>query len=210
MLVPASGFTRLAVEAEADDALAERDPVAAAVNLFDRGTYFQCNFEPDTAVESAPCQVLMSVKAARPGSQVCEAARGLTDTSRTGLLVLGKAGLGTKFHVDRTEAENVAFSVIDKPKVYRDPYSLMCCACTCFKVGALTMHTAFNLADCNFASSILPLLPNVHDCKMQSFNAQYFNDAFTGEVKGNKTWEPGSVCACKVVVCAPTCGTKIC
>ena len=162
MLVPASGFTRPAVEAEADKALAESDPVAAAVNLFDRGKYFQCNFEPDTAVESAPCQVLMSVKAARPGSQVCEAARGLTDTSRTGLLMLGKAGLGTKFHVDRTQAENVAFSVIDKPKVYRDPYSLMCCACTCFKVGALTMHTAFNLADCHFASSILPLLPNVH------------------------------------------------
>ncbi|KAL3156268.1 hypothetical protein ABBQ32_012542 [Trebouxia sp. C0010 RCD-2024] len=110
------GFTRPAVEAEADKALAERDPVAAAVNLFDRGTYFQCNFEPDTAVESAPCQVLMSVKAARPGSQVCEAARGLTDTSRTGLLMLGKAGLGTKFHVDRTQAENVAFSVVDKPK----------------------------------------------------------------------------------------------
>ena len=35
----------------------------------------------------------MSVKAARPGSQVCEAARGLTDTSQTGLLMLGKAGL---------------------------------------------------------------------------------------------------------------------
>ena len=65
MPVPASGFTRPAVEAEADNALAERDPVAAAVNLFDRGTYFQCNFEPDTAVESAHdagCQVLMSVK----------------------------------------------------------------------------------------------------------------------------------------------------
>ena len=76
--------------------------------------------------------------------------------------MLGKAGLGTKFQVDRTQAENVAFSVIDKPKVYRDPYSLMCCACTSFKVGAWTMHTAFNLADCNFESSILPLLPNVH------------------------------------------------
>ncbi len=205
MLVPASGFTRPAVEAEADKALVERDPVAAAVNLFDRGTYFQCNFEPDTAVESAPCQVLMSVKAARPGSQVCEAARGLTDTSRTGLLMLGKAGLGTKFHVDRTQAENVAFSVVDKPKVYRDPYSLMCCACTCFKVGSLTMHTAFNLADCDLAS-----FATCSRCKMQSFNAQCFNDVFTGEVKGNKTWEPASFCACKVVVCAPSCGTKIC
>ena len=30
MLVPASGFTRPAVEAEADKALAERDPSAAA------------------------------------------------------------------------------------------------------------------------------------------------------------------------------------
>ncbi|KAL0017781.1 hypothetical protein WJX77_011608 [Trebouxia sp. C0004] len=40
-------------------------------------------------------------------SHICEAARGLTDTSRTGLLMLGKAGLGTKFHVDRTQAENV-------------------------------------------------------------------------------------------------------
>ncbi|KAL3134271.1 hypothetical protein ABBQ38_006535 [Trebouxia sp. C0009 RCD-2024] len=47
----------------------------------------------------------MSVKAARPGIQVCEAARGLTDTSRKGLLMLGKAGLGTKFHLDRTQAE---------------------------------------------------------------------------------------------------------
>ncbi|DBA76436.1 TPA: hypothetical protein ACH3X2_008509 [Trebouxia sp. C0005] len=93
MLVLASGFTRPAVEAEADKALAERDLVATAVNLFDRGTYFWCNFEPDIVVESAPCQILMSVKAAHPGSQVCEAARGLTDTSQTGLLLLSKAGL---------------------------------------------------------------------------------------------------------------------
>ena len=84
MLVPASGFTRPAVEAEADKALAERDPVEAAVDLFDGGMYFQCNFELDTEVESAPCQVLVSVKAARPGSQICEAARGLTDTSGQG------------------------------------------------------------------------------------------------------------------------------
>ena len=131
MLVPASGFTRPAVEAEADEALAKRDPVAAAVDLFDRGLYFQCNFEPNTEVESFPCQTLMSVKAARPGSHIFEAARGLTDTSRTGLLMLGKAGLCTKFHVDRTQAENVAFSVIHKPKVQYDPYILMSCACTC-------------------------------------------------------------------------------
>ncbi|KAL0018647.1 hypothetical protein WJX79_008084 [Trebouxia sp. C0005] len=32
------GFTRPAVEAKANEALAERDPVAAAVDLFDRGT----------------------------------------------------------------------------------------------------------------------------------------------------------------------------
>ena len=126
--MPASGFTRAAVEAEADKALAERDPVAAAVNLFDRGMYIQCNFEPNTEVESVPCQTLLSVKAARPGSQICEAACGLTDTSRTGLLT---AGLGTKFHVDRTQAENVAFSVIQKPKVQYDPYILMSGACTC-------------------------------------------------------------------------------
>ncbi len=131
MLVPASGFTRPAVEAEADEALAERDPVAAAVDLFDRGLYFQCNFEPNTEVESFPCQTLMSVKAARPGSHIFEAARGLTDTSRTGLLMLGKAGLSTNFHVDRTQAENVAFSVIHKPKVQYDPYVLMSGACTC-------------------------------------------------------------------------------
>ena len=93
--------------------------------------YFQCNFEPNTEVESVPCQTLMRVKAARPGSQICEAARGLTDTSRTGLLMLGKAGLGTNFHVDRTQAENVAFSVIHKPKVQYDPYILMSGACTC-------------------------------------------------------------------------------
>ena len=73
----------------------------------------------------------MSVKAARPGSHICEAARGLIDTCRTGLLMLGKAGLGTKFHVDRTQAENVAFSVIHKPKVQYDPYILMSGACTC-------------------------------------------------------------------------------
>ncbi len=41
---------------------------------------------------------------------------------------------------------------------------------------------------------------------MQLLNAQYVNDVFTGEVKGNKTWEPDSFCACKVVVYAPTCG----
>ena len=119
------GFTRPAVEAKADEAFVERDPVAAAVDLFDRGMYFQCNFEPDTAVESAACQVLMSVKAARPGSQICEAARGLIDTSRTGLVMLGKAGLGTKFHVDRTQADNLALSVIDK--VGCDPYIVLFC-----------------------------------------------------------------------------------
>ncbi len=131
MLVPASGFTRPAVAQEVEKALADRDPVAAAVDLFDRGMYFQCNFEQNTEVESVPCQTLMSVKAARPGSQMCEAARGLTDTSRTGLLMLGKAGLGTKFHVDRTQAENVAFSVIHNPKVQCDPYILMSGECTC-------------------------------------------------------------------------------
>ncbi|DBB03052.1 TPA: hypothetical protein ACH3X1_000030 [Trebouxia sp. C0004] len=94
----------------------KRDPAAAVVDLFDRGLYFECNFEPNTEVESFPCQNLMSVTAARPGSHICEAASGLTDTSWTGLLMLGKAGLGTKFHVDRTKAENVAFSVIHKPK----------------------------------------------------------------------------------------------
>ena len=131
MLVPASGFTRPAVEAEADEALAERDPVAAAVDLFDRGMYFQCSFEPNTEVKSLPCQNLMSVKAARPGSHIFEAAHGLTDTSRTGLLMLGKAGFGTKFHVDRTQSEIVAFSVILKPKVQYDPYILVSGACTC-------------------------------------------------------------------------------
>jgi hypothetical protein len=120
MLVPASGFTHPAVEAEADKALAERDPVAAAVDLFDRGMYFQSNFEQNTEVESVPCQTLMTVKAARPGSQICEAARGLTDTSRIGLLMLGKASLGTKFHVDRTQAESVAISVVHNPKVQCD------------------------------------------------------------------------------------------
>ena len=52
MLVPASGFTRPAIEA--DEALAERDSVAAAVDLVDRGMYFQCNFAPNTEVESVP------------------------------------------------------------------------------------------------------------------------------------------------------------
>ena len=206
MLVPASGFTRPAVTAEADKALAERDPVAAAVGLFDRGMYFQCNFEPNTEVESVPCQTLMSVKAARPGSQICEAARGLTDTSRTGLLMLGKAGLGTKFHVDRTQAENVAFSVIHKPKVQFDEYILMSGVLTC-QSGCFDDAQGIQI-DCTFAPCILPLLH--HHFKMQLINAQYVNDLCTGEVKGKKGGVPGSFCACKMVVCAPTCGAKIC
>ena len=32
----------------------------------------------------------------------------------------------------------------------------------------------------------------------------------TGEGKGEERWEPGSFCGCKMVVCAPTCGAKIC
>lgn len=122
--------------------------------------------------------------------------------------MLGKAGLGTKFHVDRTQAENVALSVIDKPKVHRDPYILMSCACTC-QSGCFDMYRAFNLADGNFASSILPLLQVVHVARC-SYSLLNVNDVFTGEVKGNKKWEPDSFCACKVVVCAPTSGTKIC
>lgn len=92
--------------------------VATAVNCVDKqGLYFQCNFAPDPCCPSSACDTLASVKALRPGSQVCAEAYGLSDTMRTSLLLLGKAGRGTPFHVDRTQAENIAFPVVSKPKV---------------------------------------------------------------------------------------------
>ena len=78
---------------------------------------YQCNFAPTPSYPSLACQVLASVKALRPGSEVCEAARGLSDPRRTSLLLLGKAGRGTPFHVDRTQAENICFPVVGKSKV---------------------------------------------------------------------------------------------
>jgi len=41
----------------------------------------------------------------------------LLDPMQTSLLLLGKAEIGTGFHVDRTQAENIAFSVATKPQV---------------------------------------------------------------------------------------------
>ncbi|DBA88603.1 TPA: hypothetical protein ACH3X1_004250 [Trebouxia sp. C0004] len=58
----------------------------------------------------------MQVKALRPGNEVCEEAHNLLDPMRTSLLLLGKAKLGPGFHVDRTQAENIAFSVATKPQ----------------------------------------------------------------------------------------------
>lgn len=57
------------------------------------------------------------MKQLRPGSEMCEEAHNLLDPMRTSLLLLGKAELGTAFHVDRTQAENIAFSVATKPKI---------------------------------------------------------------------------------------------
>ena len=59
--------------------------------------------------------------------------------------MLGKGGLGTNFHVDRTQAENVAFSVIHKPKVQYDPYILMSGGCTC-QSGCLETAQGFQIS----------------------------------------------------------------
>lgn len=92
--------------------------VATAVNCVDKQSlYYQCNFAPAPCHQSHACEVLAGVKALRPGNEVCEEAHGLADPMRTSLLLLGKAGRGTPFHVDRTQAENIAFPVVGKSKV---------------------------------------------------------------------------------------------
>ena len=72
--------------------------VATAVSCVEKqGLYYQCNFAPDLSYPSQACEVLASVKATRPGHEMCEEPHGLMDPMRTSLLLLGKAGRGTPF-----------------------------------------------------------------------------------------------------------------
>ena len=79
---------------------------------------YQCNFAPTPSNPSPARQVLASVKVLRPGHAVCEEARGSSGPRRTSLLLLGKAGRGTPFHVDRTQVENIACPVVGKSNVW--------------------------------------------------------------------------------------------
>ena len=116
--------------------------VATAVSCVEKqGLYYQCNFAPDASYPSQACEVLASVKAIRPGHEMCEEAHGLMDPMRTSLLLLGRAGRGTPFHVDRTQAENIAFPVVSKSKVRHTH--------TCQTSGNMLM---WSLAECMLTS----------------------------------------------------------
>ncbi|DBA66309.1 TPA: hypothetical protein ACH3X2_002559 [Trebouxia sp. C0005] len=105
-------FTRPAVIHQVDKPLAEERPVEVAARLIQQGVYFQCNFQPGVEQSSQQCMYLAAIKTVRPGRDVCEESRGIIDPIRTSLAMFGREGLGTGFHVDRSQAENIAFPVV--------------------------------------------------------------------------------------------------
>lgn len=124
--------------------MAEQRPVEAAACLIQQGLYFQCNFQPDVEQSSKQCIYLAAIKAARPGSDVCEESPGIIDPIRTSLAMFGRDGLGTGFHVDRSQAENVAFPMVCLRKVKREVYILhVCSICNLHKrVSTVDQHVA--------------------------------------------------------------------
>ena len=113
-----SGFGESDIRDHVHDDQAHSKPVATALDLVQKkGLYFRCNFQINPSSPSHTCAALLQVKGFRPGNEVCEEAHNLLDPMRTSLLLLGKATLGTGFHVDRTQAENIAFPVATKPQV---------------------------------------------------------------------------------------------
>lgn len=107
----ARGLGRAAVSGKVNNDLAERCPVAAVIDLVQRGAYYQASFNSKSELGSAACREIMRLRAERGSSMMGEAAWGILDPRSTGVLLLGKEGLGTPFHVDRTQAENIAFPV---------------------------------------------------------------------------------------------------
>lgn len=113
-----SGLDRLILELA--PYLTHSDLVATAVDaVHKQGWYYQCTFEPHRLAESHGCKAMSEVRALRPGSKICKEAYAITDPMHSSLLLFGKAGLCTGFHVDRTQAENIAFPLSDKAKVRR-------------------------------------------------------------------------------------------
>lgn len=94
------------------------DLVATAVDaVHAKGWYFNCNFQPHPCAESHGCIAMSGVRALCPGSKVCDEAEATLDPMSTSLLLIGKAGLCTGLHVDRTLAEDIAFPMRNKAKV---------------------------------------------------------------------------------------------
>ena len=109
---------RIIANGNVDAKRAESNPVAMAVDLVQKyNEYFTCNFEQDPSLPQATSEALLAIKAVRPGNTICEEAHSILDPMRTSLLLLGKTDSGTGFHVDRTQAENIAFPIVNKTKV---------------------------------------------------------------------------------------------
>ena len=107
--------------------MAEERPVEVAARLIQQGVYFQCNFQPGVEQSSQQCMYLAAIKTVRPGRDVCEESRGIIDPIRTSLAMFGREGLGTGFHVDRSQAENIAFPVVCLLKVLQLCAALAAC-----------------------------------------------------------------------------------
>jgi len=125
-----SGFTKPNVKKRADKLLeSELSLVEIAVELVQAGLYYQCNFETVAGASSLTYATLSGMKKERPGYVMCEEAYSLIDRERTSLLLLGKAGRATGFHVDRTQAENMAFPMALTSKVRSSLMQFVVVAC---------------------------------------------------------------------------------
>ena len=111
LCILARGFEHAAVRGRVNNRLAKRCTVAAVIDLLERGLSYQSNFKVKSPVRADACRQILNIKSRRPGSSITETAWGILDPGSTGLALLGKEGLGTNFHVDRTEAENLAFPI---------------------------------------------------------------------------------------------------
>ena len=125
-----SGFTKPNVKNRADKLLESGlSLVEIAAELVQAGLYYQCNFETIAGASSLTYATLSGMKKERPGYLMCEEAYSLIDRKRTSLLLLGKAGRATGFHVDRTQAENMAFPMALTSKVRSSLMHFVVVAC---------------------------------------------------------------------------------
>ena len=109
LCILARGLEHAEVRGRVNNRLAKCCTVAAVIDLLERGLYYQSNFKVKSPVRADACTQIFNIKSRR--SSIIETAWGILDPGSTGLALLGKEGLGTNFHVDRTQAEDLAFPI---------------------------------------------------------------------------------------------------